>query len=442
MIFEKTATTVSLHATRQLSRRRPLTILLLNATIAIAITFVSYKVTFSMVLFPLASLSFQLLHRVPSYPPVPAPPALPSLPRAPGALPHPTAHVAQRALLNYASLPMRRPEADLMLSYLSPADVYLEYGASGTTLAVPPLVATAFSVEHDVQVCKGIDAEMHYHPRLADTLRAFCVPVAAGHAGWGTLSPFEEGSYAAFQNYVDLPRSNLSDHRFDKVLINGHARVACALRILPQLKPTSLVFFHDFFLRPAHYAAVLPFYHEVARVVAHSSVTGFTDEPMGMLVLRPREQYVTSDADVAVSRINTIYAQYEEEQPSEASTNMQIAYDHGLLPSDGGAFPLLSLKRQLARQSTQARLFLDLVAIPFVILTYMVLRDVFRKVFLKALSASSPRGHRLLTGDLLAATSWANASTGAVLAVHAKSSSLPVTSARTAATSCASGKAE
>ncbi|KAI0556593.1 hypothetical protein FGB62_493g03 [Gracilaria domingensis] len=335
---------------------------------------------------------------------------------------------------------MRRPEADLMLSYLSPEDAYFEYGASGTTLAVPSLVHTAFSVDHDVQVCKGVDAEMHRHKHLSHTLRAFCVPVAPGHAGWGTVSPFEEGSYAAFQNYVDLPRSNLSDQLFDKVLINGRARVACALRILPQLKPTSLVFFHDFFLRPAHYAAVLPFYHEVARVVAHGPVKGYTDEPMGLLVLRPREEYIRSD--VSISRINAIYAQYTEEQPSEASTQIEIAYDHGLLQSDRGAFPYVAFRRQLSRQTTYMRILLDLVAIPFVILTYMVLRDIFRKVFLEALSTASPRGHRLLSGDIRAATSWTTGTSGGVLAANTKSNSMPVTSGRTQLTSSVGGKAE
>lgn len=443
MLFERTATAVSLHATRHLSRQRPITILFLYAVCALAISFISYQVTFSIILLPLASLSFSVLNRTPSYPPI-LPPPLSRFPltHAIGAsksLPNKQHH----AQINFASLPMRRPEAQLLLSYLSPHHVYLEYGASGTTLAVPHLVHTAFSIEHDIQVCRGIDSEMHAHKSLTDKLRAFCVPVSPGHAGWATQSPFEEGSYAAFQNYVDLPRANLSHMLFDRVLINGRARVACALRILPQLKPTSLVFFHDFFLRPHHYASVLVYYEEVARVVAHAPVSGYTDEPMGMLVLRPRHEYLQRNADVSVARLNAIYAQYTEQPPTEASTTVHLACQRGLLRTDQGGYPYTEMSRLLSRQTTRVRLLLDLAAIPFVVLTYMVLRDVFRKVFLEALSTCSPRGHRLLAGDLLAATTWMSTAATTVVNKQAKCTSLPVTTAaRDQASSSTTAKAE
>ncbi|PXF47938.1 hypothetical protein BWQ96_02324 [Gracilariopsis chorda] len=427
MLFERTATTVSLHATRHLSRQRPITVLFLYATLALAIALISYQVTFSIVLLPLASFSFSFLNRTPSYPPE-LPPALSRFPlsHAIGAS-NSSETAEQHAQINFASLPMRRPEAQLLLSSLSPDHVYLEYGASGTTLAFPPLVYTAFSIEHDLQVCRGIDSEMHAHKSLTEKLRAFCVPVSPGHAGWGSQSPFEEGTYAAFQNYVDLPRVNLSHVLFDRVLINGRARVACALRILPQLKPSSLVFFHDFFLRPHHYAAVLMFYEEVARVVAHAPVSGYTDEPMGMLVLRPRQEYLQRNADVSVARLNAIYAHYSEQAPTDASTTVDTAYQRGLLKTNQGGYPYIEMSRLLSRQTTRVRLLLDLVAIPFVVLTYMVLRDVFRKVFLEALSASSPRGHRLLGGDLLAAANWMNTAGTNIINKQTKSTSLPVT---------------
>lgn len=431
MLFEKTLTLFALYLTRKLSRYRAVTVLAIYAGAALFVTLLSYFLSFSLVLYPLAARLFEASGRV-------AARHVPQLRNAPtdmstymiGASPvNRTAELtARREFINYGSLPMRRPEVDLILSYLHPDDAYLEYGASGTTLAFPMLVSQSYVIEHDMQVCKGISSEMERHPQLAQKLRAFCAPVPHGRADWALKSEFEEGSYRAFHNYVDFPRTNLSQVSFDKVLINGRARVACALRILPQLTEHSRVFFHDYFLRPEHYSTVLLYYDEVARIVAHGPVTGYTDDPMGLLVLKPKPEYVNSDiADVTAARLNAIYDTYYEREPTERSASTEVAFQHSLLATGEGGFPYYEMSRELARGTTRARLLLDLIMIPFIVITYLALRTLFVKVFLEALSSGS-RSSRLFAGDIRAAVPWASRSSSTSSKPHIKT--LPVTTAK------------
>lgn len=434
MLFERAATFLSLYLTRRLSRYRALTILSIYAATACLIALISYYVSFILVLYPLANLFFTASGNLAAAP-MPQIPGLPSSAAqyAIGAAPqNRTAELRARQMyVNYGSLPMRRPEADLLMSYLRPSDVYLEYGASGTTLAFPMLVRQSFAIEHDAQVCSGISSEMHRHPALAARLRAFCATVPPGRAGWALRSQFEEGTYRAFHNYVDFPRTNLSNVKFDRVLINGRARVACALRILPQLRPTSLVFFHDYFLRPKHYSSVLTYFEEVARIVAHGPVSGYTDDPMGMLVLRPKKEYIEEGmSDVPVAHVNAIYDANYEKEPTEDSASMAAAFDPtGLSRSDEGGFPYYELKRNLARETTHARIVLDLIMLPFIVVTYYVLQALFRKIFLEALSSSGARSSRLFAGDFRAAMPWAfSRNTAGSAKAHSKT--LPVTTVK------------
>lgn len=404
MLFARAITLFSLHATRRLSRHRPTTILSIYLLLALSFTVLSYFLTTTLILKPLATFlfSYQGLH---SSTPSPFSTNL--------NLPSPPTHAIGATTtsprqINYGSLPFRRPEADLLLSYLRPHHIYLEYGASGTTLTFPPLLNFSFAIEHDPHVCAGIESEMRAHESLTHKLRAFCAPVQPGHAGWGLTSRFEEGSYRAFSSYVDFPRNNLSHVAFDRVLINGRARVACALRILPQLHERSVVFFHDWFVRPAHYARVLVCYEEVARVVAHGPVVGYSDEPMGMVVLRPKKGCTGSGerAEVSVEKVNEIYDAYVEKEPSEAHANLEIAVGDGLLRTEEGGIEYYALAEELAVKSSQARILLDVMMIPFVVLTYLSLSAAFRGVFLDALSSAGPRSARLLAGDMRAAFTW------------------------------------
>ncbi|CDF35217.1 unnamed protein product [Chondrus crispus] len=444
MLFEKTFTLLVRFLTRKLSRYRAVTVLTIYAATAFFIILFSYFFTFSLILYPFAGRLFEASGRV-------AARHVPNLQNAPAGMAtymigatsrdESAEFAAREEFVNYKSLPMRRPEVDLLLSYLRPEDTYLEYGASGTTLSFPMLVSQSYVIEHDAQVCKGISSEMKQHPELAKRLRAFCAPVPHGKAGWGLKSEFEEGSYTAFHNYVDFPRMNLSEVAFDKVLINGRARVACALRILPQLREHSRVFFHDYFLRPEHYSSVLTYYDEVARILAHGPVSGYTDEPMGLLVLKPKLEYIDNEiAHVTVARLNTIYDNYEETEPTEDSASADTAFQHGLLSTGEGGFPYYEMSRELARSTTRVRLLLDVIMIPCIVVTYLVLRCLFVNVFLEALS-SALRSSKLFAGDIRAAVPWASRSSSATSKPQTRILPISMGSAGEATTS-STGKAE
>jgi len=77
---------------------------------------------------------------------------------------------------------------------------------------------------------------------------------------WTLLPPCAQ----VFKRYVDTV-TRLDEKTFDVVLIDGRARVACALKVLPYLSPTSTIILHD--ARRAHYGAILDYYDEIGQVV-------------------------------------------------------------------------------------------------------------------------------------------------------------------------------
>ncbi|GAB0491213.1 hypothetical protein MMPV_002465 [Pyropia vietnamensis] len=154
-------------------------------------------------------------------------------------------------------------EASRMLWAMHPGMTYLEYGSGGSTLAFAPMAARAYSVEHSVEWC-GRMKEQLAAANLIDRVTYVCEPVARGTGGWGLTDPYEEGNYTVFKQYVDAV-TRLNETTFDVVLIDGRARVACALKVLPYLSSTSTVIIHD--ARRAAYAPLLDWYDEVGRVV-------------------------------------------------------------------------------------------------------------------------------------------------------------------------------
>lgn len=394
MFIEKLFTMLSTLAKRRLSRMPTKFIVAMFLLVASLLVWIAYQLTTLLVLQPIASICFKYSGRVASHDvfrPASAPKVASTFTIGASPINRTEEIINRHQHINYEVLPMRRPEVDLLLSYLKPTDTYLEFGASATTLSFPFLVHQAYSIEHDTHVCKLISDELQRDKNLSKKLRAFCaIRPAEDSPKWGRTSQFEEGSYRLFEDYVDFPIANLSHVRFDHVLINGRARVACALRILPLLKPTSLLFFHDFFRRPAHYAEVLPFYDEVARVVAHMPPTGYSDEPMGLLVLRPKPQFIGTDAiQPPPSHMDVVYERYDEQAPTAETSGFQVAVEHMLLNSDEGGFPYYEMSRKMSIQTSLLRLLLDVIALPFVLFTYWGLKILFVYVFVDAMASSS-----------------------------------------------------
>lgn len=192
--------------------------------------------------------------------------------------------------MDYTIQMMHRAEVDLISSYLRPTDVYVEYGSGGSTINFSPLVARAYSVEHNCEWADYITrlVREHVHHAAYTNLNIHCVSITPGFREWGTHSFYEHANYKQFREYVDAI-DTFKEPSFDRVFIDGRARLACALKVLPYLKPDSLVFIHDFFSRTNLYGAVLQYYDEIARVLAvrnDDPTLGPIDEPQGLIVLR------------------------------------------------------------------------------------------------------------------------------------------------------------
>lgn len=194
---------------------------------------------------------------------------------------------------------MHRAEADIIASYLRPSDTYLEFGSGGSTLAYARLVRLAYTIEHDCDWARYVEAEARKEEGY-ENLVVKCVQVKQGQRRWGTWSKWEHGSYEQFEDYVDVVKELRV--KFDRILIDGRARMACALRVLPYLKEDGVVFLHDFYARVDLYKEVLKYYVEVARVLAYRNLDtemGPVDEPQGLVVLRKKEGVgVVGEAEV------------------------------------------------------------------------------------------------------------------------------------------------
>lgn len=172
----------------------------------------------------------------------------------------------------------------------------------------------AYSIEHNCEWLEYLRGELRASRRDYRNLETKCVRVTPGTRGWGTVSAYEHANYRQFKEYVDAVDS-FPDKHFDRVFIDGRARMACALKVLPHLKHDSLVFIHDFFTRTAHYAGVMDYYVEVARVLAFRNTDpwlGPVDEPQGLVVLRPRANLTLPLSD---AQINAAYERIDWRYP-------------------------------------------------------------------------------------------------------------------------------
>ena len=165
----------------------------------------------------------------------------------------------------------RRPDSDLKMrmvngstmtelefetieSHLERGHVMLEWGAGISTARLPGLVGEFHTIEHDRAWFCRLD---WMHPRVhqADLV----------------------------EPYLELPR-HLAP-RYDRVLIDGRQRVACAFSLLDHdlLAPDALVFLHDWHRKRYH--GVLERFRLVDEVEPIRKSNGKIDK--GLALLRP-----------------------------------------------------------------------------------------------------------------------------------------------------------
>lgn len=137
---------------------------------------------------------------------------------------------------------MTQPEQQLLFNNINENDNMLEYGSGGSTLKLINNVKHLTSIEHDKgwydKISKEIPAgkAIDYRYVPSDKPRSF-----------------PHVKREEFESYIN--EVHVIGGMYDKVLIDGRARVWCAEEVREHLKPDALVFIHDWIMRP--------FYHQV-----------------------------------------------------------------------------------------------------------------------------------------------------------------------------------
>jgi hypothetical protein len=160
------------------------------------------------------------------------------------------------------SVYMQPSEVSLIQSHLNSRDDVLEWGAGGSTLYFSQFVLRYFSIEHDSKWYSKL-----VKIGIPKNVELFFIPQNAARS--------DPTRREEFQNYIEIIHKLPLSH-YDKVIIDGRARIYCAEEVLPFLKPDSIVFFHDF-QRP-RYRSVLEFYDLIKEIKG----------PQGLAVLRKK----------------------------------------------------------------------------------------------------------------------------------------------------------
>ena len=165
-------------------------------------------------------------------------------------------------LINYTNVLMSIREMECIKSYLCDNDIMLEWGAGGSTSYFSKFVKKYYSIKHDEKwfniVKNQINSNVAFYlvkqnlPRIEPTKRE------------------EFKDYIEFIHKINVPVFNM-------VLIDGRARLFCAIEVLPFLNSDSIVFIHDFYPRKIYYP-VLEYYEKIYEI----------KEKQGLVVLKKR----------------------------------------------------------------------------------------------------------------------------------------------------------
>lgn len=152
---------------------------------------------------------------------------------------------------------MTKEEIDLIKSYLGKDKIFLEWGAGGSTVEFSNYVKEYFSIEHDFDWYNVV------FKKAGENVRLFYVPPDTPSLEWP--SAFEEGRESDFKRYIKFVNNIVSlGKKFNLVLVDGRARVDCAIEVLPHLKKDAVVFIHDF--EREYYWKVLKYYEIISFV--------------------------------------------------------------------------------------------------------------------------------------------------------------------------------
>lgn len=171
---------------------------------------------------------------------------------------------------------MTANEQIVIKSFITPELNMLEWGSGASTLWFHRLTGQYYSIEHDAAWYN------HTRPTVQNLPNVHTRLSSVNH------EPFwAPGSYNQFKDYVHaVDDFNLTS--IDRVLVDGRARVACAVYVLRHLHKNSAVFLHNYgapqnWDQERGYVKVLQFYDVLAEIDS-------------LIVLRPKPKYLGARA--------------------------------------------------------------------------------------------------------------------------------------------------
>jgi len=130
---------------------------------------------------------------------------------------------------------MSQGEVNIILSLLTPDDVMLEWGSGGSTVRFSKIVKKLYSIEHDAEWYVKNDIRIKQEG---------CENVNLHLIKPNLPRSFPHVKREEFVDYIEYVK-HLPEKRYDKVLIDGRARIWCAYEALHYTNEDSFVFVHD-----------------------------------------------------------------------------------------------------------------------------------------------------------------------------------------------------
>jgi len=173
---------------------------------------------------------------------------------------------------------MHDREKAIIEKYLNPNVTMMEWGSGGSTIEFSKQVKKYYSVENNLDWYHKVKAVMPSNVTLfyRDGLG---LPMPPG---------FHQPLYEHYREYLDVVYQ--IGEMFDVVLIDGRARRLCALKVIPYLKPDSIVIIHDFWMRP-YYHCVFDYYDIVDEIKD-------TPQTIVSLKLKPNFKDIKNGCDI------------------------------------------------------------------------------------------------------------------------------------------------
>lgn len=146
---------------------------------------------------------------------------------------------------------MNEREKAVIEKYLNPEVTMMEWGSGGSTVEFSRQVKRYYSVEHNLEWYQQVKQA------IPSNVTLFYKPNKP------LPEDYSQAEYKHYDEYLDVVYQ-IGD-KFDVVLIDGRARRLCALKVIPYLKPDSIVIIHDWCLRLS-YHCVLDYYDLVDKI--------------------------------------------------------------------------------------------------------------------------------------------------------------------------------